>query len=172
MSAGATPLLKNFGKEMTVSILGTVIDDIGRTVPKVAVSLLTGQLVVANAQSDENGEFGFPNQTVNVGFYAIRAAMPDYEPAEEELTLKWEMDKMSLDVVLRLKPNDKPNVQQKTFQEMIRESNIMKVAEAKEEVQEEDKAKYVRIRVLFATDRNRQPFKDPQKAIRKRLGCE
>jgi esterase/lipase superfamily enzyme len=171
MSAGATPLLKNFGKEMTVSILGTVIDDIGRAVPKVAVSLLTGQVVVANANSNENGEFGFPNQSVKVGFYAVRAAMPDHDPAEENLTLIWEMDKMSFDVVLRLRPHDKPKVKidPDEEQELEDKARGLKGVELPEGVfasipePPADKAKYVHIRVLFATDRNPTTFEDPKK---------
>jgi alpha/beta hydrolase family protein DUF900/carboxypeptidase family protein len=171
MSSGAAPLLENFGKEMTVSILGSVIDDIGRTVPKVTVSLLTGEVVVANARSDETGEFGFPDQSVKVGFYALRAAMPDYDPAEEKLTLIWGMDKMSFDVVLRLRPHDKPRVEIAPEEEKILEDKARgyegggSAGGVFASIPEppEDKAKYVHVRVLFATDRNQQAFKDPKK---------
>jgi esterase/lipase superfamily enzyme len=166
MSAGATPTLENFGKEMTVSILGTAIDDLGEPVPQANVRLLTGEAVVANARSDENGEFGFADQSVKVGFYAIRAALPDYEPTEEKLTLIWGMDKMSLDVVLRLTPHDKPIVSIDPEQELIQESNARKGAwgsvAAVFRSPSEDKAKYVHIPVLFATDRNRLFTKDPK----------
>jgi esterase/lipase superfamily enzyme len=187
MSSGAAPILENFGKEMTVSILGSVIDDIGRTVPKVTVSLLTGQAVVANARSDDNGEFGFHEQSVKVGFYAVRAAMPHYDPAEEELTLIWGMDKMSLDVVLRLTPHDKTIVKGDPEQRRSEENKPLGVLDEEDDPDEEyeddgggnggggrdpafsippahvDKAKYIHVRVLFATDRNRQAFNDPKK---------
>jgi hypothetical protein len=162
--------LENFGKEITVSISGTVIDDIGRTVPKVAVNLLTGDTVVANTNSDKNGEFGFPDQSVKVGFYAIRAAIPNYDPADEQVMLLWEMDKKSFDIVLRLKLHDKPMVkidpeEERKLEDKARgyESGgsagaVLSIAEPPE-----DNAKYIHVRVLFATDRNRQMFEDPKK---------
>jgi hypothetical protein len=184
MSAGATPTLENFGKEMAVSILGTVIDDLGKPVPKTNVSLLTGEVTVAVAMSDENGEFGFPQQMVKVGFYALRAAKPAYHPADEKLTLIWEMANLSFDVVLRLQSHDVDLEMEEALEEAealeaevseIREAEAAEVApeaaEAPEEPPEdvpskippssEEKAKYVRIRVLYATDRNRLLSKDP-----------
>jgi esterase/lipase superfamily enzyme len=182
MSTGATPILENFGKQMTVSLSGTVVDDIGRTVPTVAVSLLTGDAPVANATTDKNGEFGFPDQAVKVGFYVIRAKMPNYDPAEEKLTLIWGMDKMSFDVVLRLMPHDEPAVkiapeEEKRLEDKARGYEgsgseltlLLNLPQSPEDpalslpAPPEDKAKYVHIRVLFATDRNQQLSEDPKK---------
>ena len=185
MASGASPTLQNFGKEMTVSLLGSVIDDLGRSVEKASVALTAGKAAIAVARSNERGEFEFSNQAVKVGFYSMRATIPDYEPAEEKLTLLWEMKDQTLDVVLRVKPYDKqpmivaPEEEQKIerqFQaQAIREtlglSNAEKIIGYDDDQSggsggaaltipepPEDKAKYVCIRVLFATDRNPQRY--------------
>jgi esterase/lipase superfamily enzyme len=131
--------------------------------------------------SDENGEFGFPQQMVKVGFYALRAAKPGYDPADEKLTLIWEMANLSFDVALRLRSHDEPIViREDTFG--VSQINVsLEIEEATEATEEaeaaegaladewsairtfsDEKAKYVRIRVLYATDRNRLLSKDPK----------
>jgi esterase/lipase superfamily enzyme len=171
MASGAMPTLENFGKEMTVSIAGSVVDDIGRIVSKAGITLLASQVVIAVATSDDNGEFSFPDQAVKVGFYVIRAALPNYEPVDETLTLIWEMNNTSVDILLRIIPHNKP------FVKIDRRTAEMEERKAQgyEEVgggggaslslpePPVDKAKYFHVRVLFATDRNRTVFTDPKK---------
>ncbi len=169
MATAAPPVLEHHGMPITVSILGTVIDDFGLGVAGATVVVRYGSQPIASKTSGEHGQFDFPHLPVKVGFHSIHAQMPSFTPAEEQLVLTYEMDKSSMSLALRLQAHDQVLSTPSLFEEEF--FGDTQVTDAGPEdllaplpplSQPLEKANYVVVPVFFATDRNRRHQSDPR----------
>lgn len=180
MATAAPPVLEHHGEPIQVSIFGAVIDEFGSGVQSASVNVLYGDLTLAHSTSKQDGQFSFADLEVKVGFHSIRASCPDYDPAEERVALTHEMNGSSMTLVLRLQPKDlafaEPPKQELPWplspsdldQALDQACEVLPDAGAGETVRvlkSTENAKYVQIRVFFATDRSRQIYSDPREVF-------
>ena len=158
--AGAAPLLDHFNEPMTITIFGIVIDEFGRTIRGVSVTLLSGDAVIVATLTKEFGEFEVVKTSVKVGFYTMRVIAPDYKTGEEKLTLAWDLNNSSFEIVLRLESISKPSIPDLTLPELEYPYFPMDSEKPKEL---EEKAQYEHLRVFFATDRSQNLLVDDPK---------
>ena len=148
MATVAPPTLEHFGQPMTVSIYGVAVDDFGVGLPRISVSVLSDQSTLATTNTDEKGEFSFPNLAVKVGFHSLRAAGREFIPAAEQFTLTYEMDNTSITTIVRLEQA------RRTAADEARHQTAMKLEE-KERTEQEARLRQV---IEIASSQPGQPI--------------
>ena len=103
MATTGQPILEHFGKPITVSIFGTVVDEFGLTLSDVTVTVRSGKQALKAVSTDADGRFEFLNLGVKVGIHSIESHGRGYHPTEEKLTIIHDLDERSLTLFLRLR---------------------------------------------------------------------
>jgi esterase/lipase superfamily enzyme len=151
--ASPTLTLEHHGQPITVSISGKVIDECGEGVQEAGVTVLLGEMALANASSDELGQFSFPNLETKIAIHSLRARRPSYQSADEEVVVTKEFEGRTIDVVLRLHSlSEKPLVER----ESRPDSYPLDAGETVLSSYLPQLQSYTEVRVFFATDRNKR----------------
>lgn len=150
----ATPILtlEDHGQPITVSISGKVIDEFGDGVQDAGVTVLLGEIALANASSDERGQFSFPNLETKIAIHFLRARKQSYQSADEEVAMTKEFEGRTIAIALRLHSLSEKLLVER---ESRPDSFPLDTGETLVTSHHQQLRSYAEVRVFFATDRNK-----------------